>query len=232
MNDTSSSTRDWRSVPSDTDVEASSSPLGIAIGFASGASTTSIGASRISSTRDHDTFAVVEARVEAHQRLRRREHAHLIGEKRAHRAERQRAVDDAEAAVEERDRRADRQHRAGQAAGEIGDALHAHQRLDEGAVEAAKPILLALLRVRRDDERRRLQRLDQEAADVGAALPQIGDAAFEPASGRYASATRLIGSGASAMIASRQSSHTIMTRLPIRNSTLPTQASAASAATR
>ena len=46
-----------------------------------------------------------QARIQAHQRLRRREHAHLIGEKRAERAQRQRAVDHARSAVEKHDRR-------------------------------------------------------------------------------------------------------------------------------
>ena len=48
------------------------------------------------------------------------------------------------------------------------------------AVQAAKARALAALRVRRHDQRHRLQRLDQKAADVGAALAQLGDAAFEP----------------------------------------------------
>ena len=76
--------------------------------------------------------------VEPHQRLHRRHHPHLIGDERREGAERQRALDHARAAVQEHRRRAERHDEPGQAAGQVGEPLHAHQRVDEAVVQPRK----------------------------------------------------------------------------------------------
>ena len=120
-----------------------------------------------------------QRRIEPHQRLHRRVHPRLVSDEGRERAQRERAGDHARSAVEEHGRRAQRHHEAGQPSGQVGESLHAHQRVDEAVIEAPEATALPLLRIRRHHQRRGLQRLDQEAADVGAALAQVGDARLE-----------------------------------------------------
>ena len=123
--------------------------------------------------------------VEAHQRLHRRQKAHLARHVGDEGAEGQRAVNHLEAAVEKHRAGAGGQDQPGQAAREIGEQLHRHQRLHERRVPLAEPLHLAFLRVGCHHQPHALDRFDQEAADLGAALPEYRDVILESSSITY-----------------------------------------------
>ena len=122
-----------------------------------------------------------QVRIQAHQRLQRRQKPHLARHVGDEGAERQRSTNHLEAAVQKHRAGAGRQDQPGKPSCEVGEELHRHQRADELAVLVAEVRDLALLRVRRHDQPHALQRLDEEAADVGAALAQHRHVSLETA---------------------------------------------------
>ena len=68
----------------------------------------------------------------------------------------------------------------GKAAREVRQPLHRHERANERVVPRAEPLDFTLLRVGGHDQFHALQRLDQKAADIGAALPKHRDLRLEP----------------------------------------------------
>ena len=121
-----------------------------------------------------------QVRVHPHQRLQRRQEARLVGHERDERPDRDLAADHAQTAVDEDQPGPARKDQAGQSAGQIGQPLHRHQGADERGVPLAESPDFPFLRVRRHHQPDRLQRFDQEAADVGAALTQRRDLRFQP----------------------------------------------------
>ena len=193
------------------------------------------GVSSISCTRRHDTCAVARLAYSPISACDRRQHAHLVRHERDERAERQRAVD----------RRAGRRRRTRRAVpidssrpGSPPDRydsrcidISASMNASFRRAERARP--RAACALRRHDQPHRLQRLDQKAADVGARCAQRRRLRSRAAP-RYTHQRprRRAARSPRRRRNSRESSHTIMTTLPTRNSTLPTHASAVSAATR
>ena len=120
-----------------------------------------------------------QVRVHPHQRLQRRQETHLVRRERDEGPDGDVATDDAIAAVDEHQAGSAGEEQAGQSTRQVGQPLHRHQRSDERGVAFAKAGDFALLSVRRDDQLHRLQRFDQEAADVRAPLAQGRDLGFQ-----------------------------------------------------
>ena len=89
-------------------------------------------------------------------------------------------IDHAHAADEKHGAASGREQQAWNAAAQVCEFSHRHQRVDETVVVRAESLRFALLGVEADDDLHAEQRLDEEAADVGAAVAHAGDRRLEP----------------------------------------------------
>ena len=122
-----------------------------------------------------------EARVETHQRLNRPDEPHLVGDERDERAHRDRVIDHAHAADEKHERR----FRPRAADPGTPPDRYVSRRIDISAsmnasLRARKRDASRSCALNADDHLHPEQRLDEEAADVGAPVAHAGDRGLEP----------------------------------------------------
>jgi len=91
-----------------------------------------------------------------------------------------RALDDELTAIQKQDGARDSQNRTRRRAGEVRSELHVEKRLDEAAIALPEPIYFVGLGSRGDHQAHALQRLDQEAADLGAPFAHRAHLTGEP----------------------------------------------------
>ena len=121
-----------------------------------------------------------EVRVQPHQRLHRKEEPHLVRHERDERPQRRRLRDDPVAPVQEDGGRPRLQEHPRQAPRQVRVPAHRQQRPHEPVVVAPEARRLPLLGVGRHHRPHPLQRLDEEAPDVRAPLPQVRHPPLEP----------------------------------------------------